>query len=196
MYIFVPGTIVLLSPLPTIAYVIIASHFVGDDAPSCPTLPNTAAAPAGCHYNVITNANGCNEYRLDCTPSGAVTFSPPSTVNPTSSSCPQYKLQAPALNCHYVYDTEPATGCQVNPHQQCDTHDCGENEVWNECATACPRTCRTSPQLCTKQCVAGCQCQPEYVRHDDTKMCVRNDQCNASSSATTPVATIHIGRYY
>ncbi|UJR07791.1 hypothetical protein I4U23_012073 [Adineta vaga] len=59
-----------------------------------------------------------------------------------------------------------------------------ENEIHQECGTACPETCedvlKPNPEkMCTLQCVKGCFCQEGYVRasaQDST--CIKRDQCS------------------
>nr|XP_033324493.1 chymotrypsin inhibitor-like [Megalopta genalis] len=54
---------------------------------------------------------------------------------------------------------------------------CPPNEVWNDCGTACPKTCENpNPQICTEQCVIGCQCKDGLVRNKNWK-CVPKWKC-------------------
>ena len=54
---------------------------------------------------------------------------------------------------------------------------CGYNEVYTNCGTACPLTCE-KPNIgpCTLQCVIGCQCKKGYLRNKFGK-CVSPDKC-------------------
>lgn len=54
---------------------------------------------------------------------------------------------------------------------------CGLNEEYTTCGTACPLTCE-KPNVgpCTMQCVIGCQCQKGYLRHKSGK-CVKPGEC-------------------
>ncbi|KAK9307635.1 hypothetical protein QLX08_002057 [Tetragonisca angustula] len=55
--------------------------------------------------------------------------------------------------------------------------DCPPNEVWNDCGTACPPSCKDpNPEVCTLQCVQGCECAPNYLRNDQDK-CVLQRNC-------------------
>uniref|UniRef100_A0A0N5BKS8 TIL domain-containing protein n=1 Tax=Strongyloides papillosus TaxID=174720 RepID=A0A0N5BKS8_STREA len=72
------------------------------------------------------------------------------------------------------------------------THDCPENEHFDECGTACPITCNNyfdPPKVCTMQCVVGCVCDKAFVRNEDTGKCVLAVECprnTTSRPGTTP----------
>ncbi|KYM75718.1 Chymotrypsin inhibitor [Atta colombica] len=54
---------------------------------------------------------------------------------------------------------------------------CGRNQVWNSCGSACPPSCNSpSNQICTLQCVIGCQCRSGYVLNSSGE-CVHPSQC-------------------
>ncbi|KAH7324850.1 hypothetical protein B0I35DRAFT_425079 [Stachybotrys elegans] len=54
---------------------------------------------------------------------------------------------------------------------------CGLNEVYTECGTACPMTCSDpTPQVCTLQCVVGCQCAEGYILNK-LRVCVTSAEC-------------------
>uniref|UniRef100_A0A0N5CAQ9 TIL domain-containing protein n=1 Tax=Strongyloides papillosus TaxID=174720 RepID=A0A0N5CAQ9_STREA len=66
------------------------------------------------------------------------------------------------------------------------THDCPENEHFDECGTACPITCNNyfdPPKICTKQCIVGCQCDKAFVRNEDTGKCVPGVECPRSTTS-------------
>lgn len=53
---------------------------------------------------------------------------------------------------------------------------CGRNEVWKQCSSTCPETCDGRPTTpCILICRSGCDCLPDYVRHDG--QCIRRNQC-------------------
>ncbi|XP_023229070.1 venom peptide SjAPI-2-like [Centruroides sculpturatus] len=59
------------------------------------------------------------------------------------------------------------------------TTQCGENEEFDSCGTACPLDCTNymnEPEPCTRQCVIGCACKPGFVR-SATKKCIRPSEC-------------------
>ncbi|XP_076240262.1 chymotrypsin inhibitor-like [Calliopsis andreniformis] len=54
---------------------------------------------------------------------------------------------------------------------------CGLNEQWNDCGTACPAMCnRPKVTICTDQCVIGCQCKDGYLRNNEGT-CVTQAEC-------------------
>jgi hypothetical protein len=67
--------------------------------------------------------------------------------------------------------------------------DCGENENWNECGSACQRdiTCQrlglrifgkpSGPTFCTLQCVPRCECAKGYVRRTSDMKCILPEDC-------------------
>ncbi|KAG7190299.1 hypothetical protein KM043_006415 [Ampulex compressa] len=54
---------------------------------------------------------------------------------------------------------------------------CGKNEIWNSCGTACEPSCKNpKPEICTKQCVIGCQCANGFLRNKNNR-CVKPCDC-------------------
>ncbi|XP_031844747.1 chymotrypsin inhibitor-like [Nomia melanderi] len=54
---------------------------------------------------------------------------------------------------------------------------CGVNEQFNSCGSACEPSCsQPSPQLCTMQCIIGCQCKEGYLRNA-AGSCVSPQDC-------------------
>uniref|UniRef100_A0A182NIS5 TIL domain-containing protein n=1 Tax=Anopheles dirus TaxID=7168 RepID=A0A182NIS5_9DIPT len=56
---------------------------------------------------------------------------------------------------------------------------CGPNERYDDCGTACPKTCATRADniICTANCVRGCFCDPGYVRNVAGGRCIPVGQC-------------------
>ncbi|RWS20376.1 Papilin-like protein [Leptotrombidium deliense] len=57
--------------------------------------------------------------------------------------------------------------------------DCGKNEIFVECGSACEDTCenyRNTFRPCTLQCVIGCKCVEPNIRNANGE-CVRKEQC-------------------
>jgi len=57
--------------------------------------------------------------------------------------------------------------------------DCPRGLVYTDCASPCPRTCQSlhnvMPDMCTAECVSGCQCPPGKFIQDGK--CVEPTQC-------------------
>jgi hypothetical protein len=54
---------------------------------------------------------------------------------------------------------------------------CTENEVFLRCGSACPPTCaQPHPEMCTKNCVAGCFCKPGYLKNEKG-VCTKSENC-------------------
>ena len=63
-----------------------------------------------------------------------------------------------------------------------DSHFChkeAEGSVWKECGSPCPRTCSDQHPICTKVCVARCECPPSKPLLLEGK-CVAATDCSAS----------------
>ncbi|KAJ6635855.1 Zonadhesin [Pseudolycoriella hygida] len=84
--------------------------------------------------------------------------------------------------CKPGYVRNKANGSCCLPAQCPATQKCPLNEKYNECGTACPATCgnyKNPPQLCTKQCVVGCECIDGYVRNEENGTCCLPRDCPA-----------------
>ncbi len=56
--------------------------------------------------------------------------------------------------------------------------ECGKNEVYSECGTACEPTCFYLYPICTQQCVAGCFCKQGFIRRASSEsICIRYRNC-------------------
>uniref|UniRef100_A0A1I8JTW9 Uncharacterized protein n=1 Tax=Anopheles arabiensis TaxID=7173 RepID=A0A1I8JTW9_ANOAR len=64
---------------------------------------------------------------------------------------------------------------------------CGENEVWDDCASSCQDICFEPPaEHCDKKCNIGCFCEKGYVReYLDGGKCVRPDTCESRLTGRT-----------
>ncbi|KYQ52110.1 Chymotrypsin inhibitor [Trachymyrmex zeteki] len=64
--------------------------------------------------------------------------------------------------------------CSMTVAQQ---QQCGRNQEWNTCGSACPPSCNSQPdQVCTLQCIIGCHCKNGYMRNSLGE-CVLPSQC-------------------
>ena len=61
---------------------------------------------------------------------------------------------------------------------------CLNGMVWKECGSACTPTCDNPTPICTKQCVAGCECPQGHVLHGGK--CVDVKTCNPSLGIEQP----------
>lgn len=100
-------------------------------------------------------------------------------------SCPGYTCDAPLCSPGFVLTlhTDPVTGCELCPTCEPPPPPApGSGLVWNDCGSACPRTCENpDPQMCTMNCVAGYFCaDPTLLRLGDA--CVTRDACPPPSS--------------
>lgn len=78
-------------------------------------------------------------------------------------------------NCNSTEDYDPIS-----------SHECPENEKFNECGAACEPTCDNPNPVCTKQCVLNvCQCRDGFVRNS-WNHCVPKSACSLDSSALVP----------
>jgi Trypsin Inhibitor like cysteine rich domain len=60
---------------------------------------------------------------------------------------------------------------------ECPKNTCkDQNEIYNECGTACPPTCANLQPICVFTCNRGCFCRPGYVR-DSNGVCIPLANC-------------------
>merc|ERR1719361_3089005 len=63
------------------------------------------------------------------------------------------------------------------------TNDCEGDLEWNDCGSACTKTCDNPYPMCTEQCVAKCECPSSAPLQGDNNACLTLDQCDASPPA-------------
>jgi len=109
------------------------------------------------------------------------TACPRTCANPNPQFCTFNCVSECQCNDGFVLneDTEECVRLDECPkEEQCED----ENATFNQCGTACPPTCENpTPGICTKQCVAECQCNKGYVLDESTGTCVRKDQCGSKT---------------
>jgi len=115
------------------------------------------------------------------------------------ATCTNYELlKSGKLNCLDVCKTgcfcedglvRDETTQQCIPYNECpvktttDNVCADDNEVYDDCGTACPETCtnyeliRSGKVVCPDVCKAGCFCKKGLVRDDATKKCVATTEC-------------------
>ena len=69
---------------------------------------------------------------------------------------------------------------------------CGDHEEYKKCGTACPTKCGDSgPQVCTKQCVAGCFCEAGFILDKEDGNCIPKDECPTDVPIANTTEGIH-----
>ncbi|CAF3331842.1 unnamed protein product [Rotaria socialis] len=104
-----------------------------------------------------------------------------------------YKPQICILMCRfgcsckegYVRESND-TGSRCIKREECkpiDVHNCGENEEFRTCGSACPPTCNDwsypipkPVKICPKICVESCFCKNGLYRANDGR-CVKREEC-------------------
>uniref|UniRef100_A0A0M3J5U6 TIL domain-containing protein n=1 Tax=Anisakis simplex TaxID=6269 RepID=A0A0M3J5U6_ANISI len=103
--------------------------------------------------------------------------------------CPPSCVKGCFCKDGYILDRE--NGVCI-PETQCKT-ECGPNEQFNVCGTACPRICgRDKPEICTKNCVQGCFCKDGYIRDPEDEVCIPETQCKRMWFANFPQEFINV----
>lgn len=60
---------------------------------------------------------------------------------------------------------------------------CGVNEVYKQCGSACPASCKSPSPICTAQCIPGCFCIANYVKNDNG-ICIHRRRCPSNPNPT------------
>ncbi|GBM98796.1 Zonadhesin [Araneus ventricosus] len=150
---------------------------LGIPAPPCP-LPCTRGC--FCKPGFVRNRDG-NCVRPSLCP---VVCGENEEFNTCGTSCP---ATCPSLTEQRLCPAGCVKGCFCkpgfvrNPSGKCVPPDlcpvvCGENEVFQECGTACPANCTNPRPSCITNCVRGCFCRVGFIR-DPSGRCVRPEQC-------------------
>ena len=70
--------------------------------------------------------------------------------------------------------------------------ECGLNEEYDTCGTACPRTCQkkhTGQLPCAKQCASGCFCRDGYILDNPDGNCIKKSYCPTSKEELNTTLT-------
>ena len=111
-------------------------------------------------------------------------------VVPPGQCCP--RCMPDVLDCSAVLCLQPV--CEegersVVPEGQCCPQ-CQpvctvEGQIFSDCASRCPRTCNSNPDiLCPTVCVSGCTCPSGQVIDTANNRCVPQDECPSNSTYT------------
>lgn len=74
----------------------------------------------------------------------------------------------------FVRQTDEQSPCV--PRHECP---CRNNEFYNPCGSACPDSCASRSERCTKQCVPGCFCRQGFVlaTNSSSSLCIPPNEC-------------------
>ncbi|XP_054714544.1 SCO-spondin-like [Uloborus diversus] len=128
-----------------------------------------------CKNGLVKDSNGKCVKLYDCKKAGK---KPPGHHPPTHRPphCDRLKC---GKGCHIDYSTKPCPSCKCKG----GTGSCGKEEVYQQCGSACPPTCKSQgkPARCTMQCVAGCFCKGKMVRNEQGR-CVNPRDCKKGNN--------------
>ncbi|CAG4942794.1 unnamed protein product [Parnassius apollo] len=99
---------------------------------------------------------------------------PPTCSQPEPEACIQVCREG--CFCKPGYYRDESTNKCVK-RDQCYQNECPTNEEYLTCGSACPLNCTNQePVACTKNCVQGCFCKPNFLRNE-TGACVPVEKC-------------------
>ncbi|XP_053674322.1 serine protease inhibitor swm-1-like [Anopheles nili] len=107
----------------------------------------------------------------------------PQTCHPTKILCIKKCVEGCFCKEGYVRDDNgrciPFCECpRPCPCSYPVKHECGPDEVYSSCGSACQKNCNTPPNMaCTLQCVEGCFCRPGYIRETEHGRCIPECEC-------------------
>ncbi|XP_072174259.1 scavenger receptor cysteine-rich domain-containing protein DMBT1-like [Diadema setosum] len=123
--------------------------------------------------------------QVNCTCPSGMTYNRCGTACPATcdNPGPQICTRQCVAGCFCPAGTvlEQPGGQRCVPLEECPSgpEDCPSGMTYNRCGTACPATCdNPGPQICTRQCVAGCFCAAGTVlEQPGGQRCVPLEEC-------------------
>ncbi|KAL3287451.1 hypothetical protein HHI36_001922 [Cryptolaemus montrouzieri] len=127
---------------------------------------STFAASSKCepNKNLVHSKKNCDRTCEIQFPS-CLTESPP--LQPSCICEPSYRVILSTSNLKTCVDSEDCPKTCSKP-----------NFFWDDCGSRCPITCKyRKPRPCVRICQPGCFCKNGFILNEDTKECVKEDEC-------------------
>ncbi|XP_031339682.1 zonadhesin-like [Photinus pyralis] len=76
----------------------------------------------------------------------------------------------------------PSDGADDSNEGSIEEFVCKENEIFTDCSTPCPPTCKDRVTTCDYVCKTGCVCKPDYIREEIGGKCIPIRDCKNECS--------------